>query len=162
MQSEYILLMKMSSFYLPNSTYIFIPSPPPPFFGIVYLNIIFKCQSLNDFSSHWSATWHPAAFPIFFLLDNVRYRNVEPVINTGANLRTELERLEELHQLYKFRSDEVFRRVTIDNLVSLMVEVNKLEYQLRPSSSSVSSHHLNGLAVPEHELDKGTFFIYFC
>jgi hypothetical protein len=26
---------------------------------------------------------------------------VEPVINTGSNLRTELERLEELHQLYK-------------------------------------------------------------
>lgn len=64
---------------------------------------------------------------------NPRYRNVEPVINTGTNLRTELERLEELHQLYKFRSDEVFRRVTVDNLVSLMIEVNKLEYQLRPS-----------------------------
>jgi hypothetical protein len=52
---------------------------------------------------------------------------VEPVINTGTNLRTELERLEELHQLYRFRSDEVFRRLTIDNLVSLVVEVTKRE-----------------------------------
>jgi hypothetical protein len=30
------------------------------------------------------------------------YRNVEPVINTGSNLRTELEQLEELHQFYNF------------------------------------------------------------
>ncbi len=56
-----------------------------------------------------------------------RYRDVEPVINTGTNLRTELERLEELHQLYRFRSDEVFRRLTIDNLVSLVVEVRERE-----------------------------------
>ncbi len=52
---------------------------------------------------------------------------MEPVINTGTNLRTELERLEELHQLYRFRSDEVFRRLTIDNLVSLVVEVRETE-----------------------------------
>jgi hypothetical protein len=76
---------------------------------------------------------------------------VEPVINTGANLRTELERLEELHQLYKFRSDEVFRRVTIDNLVSLIIEVNKLEYQLRPSirePAFESVANANGSAAP--------------
>ena len=88
---------------------------------------------------------------------NRRYRNVEPVINTGTNLRTELERLDELHQLYKFRSDEVFRRLTIDNLVSLVLEVNKLEYQLRPSSAKESAFDGDANSPALSDGGKGTF-----
>lgn len=67
---------------------------------------------------------------------NPRYKNIEPTINTGNNLRKELERLEEVHQFYKFRTDEVFRRVNINSLVRLVTEVTKLEYQLQPPNSS--------------------------
>ena len=66
---------------------------------------------------------------------NPRYSKVENVVDTGNNLRKELERLEEVHQFYKFRHDEVFRRVNINNLVSLIVEQTKLEYQLNPPLS---------------------------
>jgi len=66
---------------------------------------------------------------------NPRYNGVEPVVNTGSNLRTELEKLDEIHQFYKFRNDEIFRRITINNLVNLIVEVGKLEYQLEPGLS---------------------------
>ena len=38
-------------------------------------------------------------------------------------------RMEEIRQYYKFRPDEIFRRITVTSLVTLMVEVSKLEYQ---------------------------------
>ena len=66
------------------------------------------------------------------IVKNPRYKNVENVVDTGNNLRKELEKLEEVHQYYKFRNDEVFRRVNINNLVRLLIEQTKLEYQLNP------------------------------
>jgi len=71
------------------------------------------------------------------IVPNPRYSKVENVVDTGNNLRKELERLEEVHQLYKFRNDEVFRRVNINNLVRLVVEQTKLEYQLSPEKHSL-------------------------
>jgi len=71
------------------------------------------------------------------IVPNPRYRKIENVVDTGNNLRKELERLEEVHQLYKFRNDEVFRRVNINNLVRLVVEQTKLEYQLSPCQHSL-------------------------
>lgn len=37
--------------------------------------------------------------------------------------------MEEIRQYYKFRPDEIFRRITVTSLVTLMLEVSKLEYQ---------------------------------
>jgi len=68
---------------------------------------------------------------------NPKYSKVEPTINTGNNLRKELERLEEVQLFYKFRNDEIFRRINVNNLVRLLVEVMKLEYQLTPFNEEV-------------------------
>ena len=38
-------------------------------------------------------------------------------------------RMEEVRQYYKFRPDEVFRRVTVNSLLALLLEVAKLEIQ---------------------------------
>ena len=46
---------------------------------------------------------------------------METTLNTGNNLRKELERLEEVQLFYKFRNDEIFRRININNLVSQSV-----------------------------------------
>ena len=37
--------------------------------------------------------------------------------------------MEEIRQYYKFRPDEIFRRITVTSMVTLMLEVSKLEYQ---------------------------------
>jgi len=80
------------------------------------------------------------------IVPNPRYSKVENVVDTGNNLRKELERLEEVHQFYKFRNDEVFRRVNINNLVRLLVEQTKLEYQLFPDQQKISiEQQLNDL-----------------
>jgi len=79
------------------------------------------------------------------IVPNPRYSKVENVVDTGNNLRKELERLEEVHQFYKFRNDEVFRRVNINNLVRLLVEQTKLEYQMCPGLEGMTiEQELNG------------------
>jgi hypothetical protein len=37
--------------------------------------------------------------------------------------------MEDIRHFYKFRPDEIFRRVTVTSLVTLMLEQSKLEYQ---------------------------------
>ena len=41
--------------------------------------------------------------------------------------------MEEIRQFYKFRPDEIFRRITVTSMVTLMLEVSKLEYQEQDS-----------------------------
>ncbi len=38
--------------------------------------------------------------------------------------------MDEIRQYYKIQPDEIFRRISITSLVSLMLEVSKLEYQI--------------------------------
>lgn len=68
---------------------------------------------------------------------NPKYANVKPVTDTGNNTRKQLEKMEELRQYYRFRPDEVFRRITVSSLTGLMIEVSKLEYQEEDESASV-------------------------
>ena len=76
----------------------------------------------------------------------ISFHQVEPTINTGNNLRKELERLEEvvdtllMHQnatkllshlvqvqlFYKFRNDEIFRRINVNNLVRITILFSRL------------------------------------
>lgn len=60
---------------------------------------------------------------------NPKYEGIRPTIDTGNNTRKQVERLEEIRQYYKFRPDEIFRRITVTSLVTLMLEVSKLECQ---------------------------------
>lgn len=81
---------------------------------------------------------------------NPKYNTIEPTLNTGNNLRKELERIEEIQQYYKFRPDEIFRRININSLVSLIIEVNKLEHQL--DENRAVDPHINHLTA-EDDLD---------
>ena len=52
--------------------------------------------------------------------------------------------MEEIRQYYKFRPDEIFRRITMTSLATLMIETSKLEYQEedaeRLSRCAIKSH----------------------
>nr|ACO10318.1 Centrosomal protein of 41 kDa [Caligus rogercresseyi] len=62
---------------------------------------------------------------------NPKYAGVESVVNSGNNLRKEIERMEEIRTFYRYRSNEIFRRIKITSLVQLMIEVAKVELQER-------------------------------
>ena len=53
-------------------------------------------------------------------------------------------RMEEIKTYYKFRPDEIFRRITMTSLATLMIETSKLEYQEedaeRLSRCAIKSH----------------------
>ena len=51
---------------------------------------------------------------------------LQPLHENGS-----LFRLEEIRTFYKFRPDEIFRRINITALVALMIEVAKMEMQVR-------------------------------
>jgi len=80
---------------------------------------------------------------------NPKYENIKPTIDTGNNTRKHLEKMEEMKTYYKFRPDEIFRRVTVTSLVTLMLEQSKLEYQ------EDDSEKLNDQIREDHESLQG-------
>lgn len=60
--------------------------------------------------------------------------------------------MEELRQFYRFRPDEIFRRVTVSSLVGLMIEVSKQDYQVKDPKLK-TAHHLisNSFEIRQEE-----------
>jgi hypothetical protein len=69
---------------------------------------------------------------------NPKYENIKSSINSGNNTRKQLEKMEEIKTYYKFRPDEIFRRITVTSLATLMIECSKLEYQQEDSARLTS------------------------
>merc|ERR1711971_131745 len=69
---------------------------------------------------------------------NPKYESIKSSINSGNNTRKQLEKMEEIKTLYKFRPDEIFRRITVTSLATLMIECSKLEYQQEDSARLTS------------------------
>lgn len=91
---------------------------------------------------------------------NPKYANMKPTLDTGYNTRIQQEKLEENRQYYKFRPDEVFRRISVTSMVTLMLEVAKLSIQESDiarleslSSSEVDSAIGNGDEYLEQDLE---------
>eukprot|EP00095_Tigriopus_kingsejongensis_P003813 maker-scaffold278_size225338-snap-gene-0.14 protein:Tk03813 transcript:maker-scaffold278_size225338-snap-gene-0.14-mRNA-1 annotation:"centrosomal protein of 41 kda" len=70
---------------------------------------------------------------------NPKYAQLKPTVDTGFNTRKKQEQVQETRQFYRFRSDEVFRRISIASLVDLMLEVSKLAIQISDLAHSQSS-----------------------
>jgi centrosomal protein CEP41 len=57
---------------------------------------------------------------------NPRYQHVQATIDSGASLSKYLRKIEEIKQNYKFRSDEIFRRMKVTTFVQLLIQVHRL------------------------------------
>ena len=55
-------------------------------------------------------------------------------------------RMQEAGQYYRFRPDEIFRRITVTSLVSLMLEQSKLEIQEKDEQMASQN---GGISSPE-------------
>ncbi|CAG0913120.1 unnamed protein product [Notodromas monacha] len=58
---------------------------------------------------------------------SLRYRNVKPVINTGFNARFVKEELRALNKEFRIKPNECFKRIGINALALLLLEVAELE-----------------------------------
>ncbi|XP_043229228.1 centrosomal protein of 41 kDa-like [Amphibalanus amphitrite] len=59
-----------------------------------------------------------------------KYKKVSPVIDTGPNVRKRQAALELIKQYYHVRADELFRRIKAATLVTLVVEVARLQQEV--------------------------------
>jgi len=84
---------------------------------------------------------------------NPKYENVQTKVNTGNNTRKLAEKMQEAGHYYRFRPDEIFRRITATSMVSLMLEQSKLEIQendehLASQNGGSSSREENSFQSP--------------
>ena len=57
---------------------------------------------------------------------NSRYAGIRASVDSGNTLQKQMERNEEVRHFYKFKPDEIFRRIHVTSLVALLIEVEKL------------------------------------
>jgi len=63
---------------------------------------------------------------------NPRYAGVKAVTDTGASLSKHVEKINEIKANFKYRKDELFKRMKISTLVQLMVQVAEFNYDFPP------------------------------
>ncbi|XP_046548729.1 centrosomal protein of 41 kDa-like isoform X2 [Haliotis rubra] len=59
--------------------------------------------------------------------ENPKYKHVKPTVDTGSSVSRYLARIEEMKRDYKFKKDEIFKRMKISTLIQLIVQIAKLE-----------------------------------
>ncbi|EDV25397.1 uncharacterized protein TRIADDRAFT_55455 [Trichoplax adhaerens] len=60
---------------------------------------------------------------------NPRYEHVKRTVDTGASVTNYAEKMEELNKNYKYRKDEIFRRMKCTTFVQLLLQVADLAQQ---------------------------------
>jgi len=63
---------------------------------------------------------------------NPRYAGVKAVTDTGASLTRHVDKINEIKANFKYRKDELFKRMKISTLVQLMVQVSEFNYDFPP------------------------------
>ncbi|CAG0891354.1 unnamed protein product [Cyprideis torosa] len=76
---------------------------------------------------------------MIFGMPSSKYHNIRPVIDSGYNTRKQLENLESLAKYFKIRADETFKRIGVNALVALLIEVAELERFRAPDSSEATA-----------------------
>ncbi|XP_046356305.1 centrosomal protein of 41 kDa-like isoform X2 [Haliotis rufescens] len=58
---------------------------------------------------------------------NPKYKHVKATVDTGCSVSRYLARIEELKRDYKFKKDEIFKRMKVSTLIQLIVQIAKLD-----------------------------------
>ncbi|XP_071487357.1 centrosomal protein of 41 kDa B-like [Diadema antillarum] len=58
---------------------------------------------------------------------NPRYKDVKSVIDTGASLSKQMAKIEEIRKNYRYRPNEIFKRMKVTTFVQLIIQVHTLK-----------------------------------
>ncbi|PAA54539.1 hypothetical protein BOX15_Mlig025755g1, partial [Macrostomum lignano] len=61
---------------------------------------------------------------------NPKYANVKSTIDTGASITKYMKKIEEIRENYRFRQDEIFKRMKATTFVQLMLQVTEINRSL--------------------------------
>ncbi|XP_065826326.1 centrosomal protein of 41 kDa-like [Oscarella lobularis] len=56
--------------------------------------------------------------------ENPRYKHVKATVDTGASLSKYLEKMEDIKKNYRYRKDEIFRRIKVATFAQLVIQVH--------------------------------------
>uniref|UniRef100_A0A7N8X2F2 Centrosomal protein 41 n=1 Tax=Mastacembelus armatus TaxID=205130 RepID=A0A7N8X2F2_9TELE len=74
---------------------------------------------------------------------NAKYQHVKTRLDTGCSLTKYLERLEDIKRNYKYRKDEIFKRLKVTTFAQLILQVASVS-DLNESENDDESHGLEG------------------
>eukprot|EP00057_Strongylocentrotus_purpuratus_P031354 XP_784363.3 PREDICTED: centrosomal protein of 41 kDa B isoform X1 [Strongylocentrotus purpuratus] len=66
--------------------------------------------------------------------ENPRYKDVKPMIDTGASLSKHMAKIEDIRKNYRYRNNEIFKRMKVTTFVQLVLQVNTIRQNERQQS----------------------------
>ncbi|KAF6039828.1 CEP41 [Bugula neritina] len=88
---------------------------------------------------------------------NPRYKDVEAVVDSGSSMTKYLKRLEEIRTNYKYKPNELFKRMKVTTFVQLIIQVSSVdgdmffddqsEFGDRPTTTDTELLSVNGDAA---------------
>lgn len=80
--------------------------------------------------------------------ENPKYKHIRHMVDTGSSITSYLERLEEIKKNYKYRRDEIFRRIKATTFAQLVLQVAENNLQQDTSLTSQGSNSPGVESVP--------------
>ncbi|XP_065909391.1 centrosomal protein of 41 kDa-like [Dysidea avara] len=71
--------------------------------------------------------------------ENPKYKHVKHAVDTGASITSYLEKVEEIKKNYKYRRDEIFKRIKVTTFAQLILQVAESELERDTSLTSQGS-----------------------
>jgi len=73
---------------------------------------------------------------------NPKYKDVKPATDTGASISKHVAKINEIKTNFKYRKDELFKRMKISTLVQLMVQVTEFNLDFPPEETQKTSEEM--------------------
>lgn len=70
--------------------------------------------------------------------ENPRYKDVKSVLDTGASLSKHMAKIEDIRRNYRYRNNEIFKRMKVTTFVQLVLQVNDIRQNERQQSRAQS------------------------
>nr|XP_054752383.1 centrosomal protein of 41 kDa-like [Lytechinus pictus] len=71
--------------------------------------------------------------------ENPRYKDVKSVIDTGASLTKHMAKIEDIRKNYRYRNNEIFKRMKVTTFVQLVLQVHSIRENERKDQSRMRS-----------------------
>nr|XP_022297553.1 centrosomal protein of 41 kDa-like isoform X1 [Crassostrea virginica] len=103
--------------------------------------------------------------------ENPKYAHIRHTVDTGSSVTKYLEKIEDIRKNYRFKKDEVFKRMKVTTFVQLIVQVAEFEarnstqstigngnYTDRPDTADLEVQHIQrGSPVPSLAVTEGDY-----
>nr|XP_055163390.1 centrosomal protein of 41 kDa isoform X2 [Nyctereutes procyonoides] len=103
-----------------------------------------------------SSIWHSAQYLTKRIPQNPRYQHIKSRLDTGSSITKYTEKLEEIKKNYRYRKDELFKRLKVTTFAQLVIQVASLSDQtLEVTAEEIQRLEDNDSATSEPDGEVG-------